>query len=173
MLFNNSNFTAPLMKQYTDDTAMTKSVAQCLIDKPPLDTKFLAKLFVQEYFDQPKRGYGGNVVQIFRKLRADKFEDIYRPAKDQFDGMGSFGNGGAMRIAPASLFFHNNYEGLIDAAAKITEITHSNALGVNGAILQAIAVQQGLLLDPTEKVDHKQFTDSLIEKMKAIEQTDM
>lgn len=60
------------------------------------------------------------------------------PAKNQFDGVGSWGNGGAMRIAPLSLFCHDNCEKLIDYATKVTEITHTHNLGINGAILQVI-----------------------------------
>lgn len=102
-------FVAPY-KQYTDDTAMMKSVAKCLIDKPPVDYNFMARLFVKEFFNEPRRGYGQGVVEVFHKLRANKFEDIYKPAAEQFFGLGSYGNGGAMRIAPIALHFHNNYQ---------------------------------------------------------------
>lgn len=163
-------FNAPV-KQYTDDTAMTKSVAKCLIDKPAVDFKCLARLFVKEYFSEPRRGYGQNVVEVFSKLRGSKFEDIYKPAREQFSGRGSYGNGGAMRVAPMALYFHNNYKGMIEAATHATEITHTHKLGINGALLQCIALQQTLLTDPVDKIDVEQFTNQLIDKMKVIEAT--
>ncbi|GJQ69353.1 hypothetical protein Trydic_g6480 [Trypoxylus dichotomus] len=160
-------------KQYTDDTAMTKSMAICLIDKPPMDFKYLAHLFVKEYFSEPRRGYGQNVVEVFNKLRSSKFEDIYKPAREQFNGTGSYGNGGAMRISPIPLFFYNNYEAMIEAATKATQITHTHSLGIHGALLQCIAIHQSLLMDPREKADYQLYTKNLIEKMQAIETDDM
>lgn len=151
---------------------MTKSVAKCLIDKPAVDFKCMARLFVKEYFAEPKRGYGQNVIEVFHKLRGGKFEDIYKPAQEQFGGMGSFGNGGAMRVAPLALYFHNNYKGMIEAVTHATKITHTNKDGVNGALLQAIAIHQSLLMDPVDKIDVEHFTNQLIDKMKDIETVD-
>ncbi len=34
-------------------------------------------------------------------------EKPHGPASQQFDGQGSYGNGGAMRIAPAALYGYN------------------------------------------------------------------
>lgn len=75
---------------------------------------------------------------MLKKLREEK-TDIKRPAKELFDGSGSYGNGGAMRIAPMSLFFYNNYDKLLHYVREVTQITHSNKLGINGAILQVTA----------------------------------
>lgn len=50
--------------------------------------------FVKEYFAEPRRGYGSNVVDVFAALRATKFRDVYGPAAMQFNGHGSYGNGG-------------------------------------------------------------------------------
>lgn len=157
------------MKQYTDDTAMTKSVAKCLIDKAAVDFKYMAKLFVKEYFSEPKRGYGQNVVEVFHKLRGNKFEDIYKPAQEQFSGMGSYGNGGAMRISPIALYFFNNYEGLLNAATNSTKITHTHKNGINGALLQCMAIQQCLSLNPVQELDVTKFTNQLIDKLQQIE----
>jgi poly(ADP-ribose) glycohydrolase ARH3 len=154
---------------YTDDTAMMKSVAKCLIDKPEVDYKYMAKLFVKEYFSEPNRGYGQSVVDVFSKLRKSKFDDIYKPASEQFSGSGSFGNGGAMRIAPIALYFYNNYEAMIDTAKKSTQITHTNTLGVNGAVLQCIAVHQALFYDCKELIKPEEFSNEIIKKIRAVE----
>lgn len=50
--------------------------------------------FVKEYFAEPRRGYGSNVIDVFAVLRATKFRDVYGPAAMQFNGHGSYGNGG-------------------------------------------------------------------------------
>ena len=62
--------------------------------------------FGSEYKAQPWRGYGGNVVTVLESLQDEDIEDVFKPASLQFDGSGSFGNGGAMRIAPVPLFTH-------------------------------------------------------------------
>ncbi|KAK9872672.1 hypothetical protein WA026_018806 [Henosepilachna vigintioctopunctata] len=165
------NFKGPI-KRYTDDTAMTRSVAKALIDKPEPDFKFMAKLFVKEYFLEPNRGYGQNVVTVFKKLKHNKFENIYKPASEQFDGSGSLGNGGAMRIAPIALFYFDNYNSMIDAATKATKITHTNPLGVNGALLQCIAVQESLLSEHEVKLDVHNFVKVLLHRMKPFEYED-
>lgn len=160
-------------KPYTDDTAMTKSVIKCLCDKPAVDFNCMARLFVQEYYKEPRRGYGANVVEVFHKLRATKFEDIYKPAKEQFGGSGSYGNGAAMRISPIGLYFYNNMDGLIKAAAKCAEITHANVLGVHGAILQCIAVRECAITPPNEKIQKHMFVDTLVEELRKFEEDDM
>ncbi|KAK5649651.1 hypothetical protein RI129_000680 [Pyrocoelia pectoralis] len=164
-------FKGPI-KTYTDDTAMTKCVAKSLTDKPAVDFKFMARLFVKEYFSEPRRGYGKNVVDVFAKLRSNKFDDIYKPANEQFAGMGSFGNGGAMRVSPLALYFHNNYQGMISAVSNATRITHTHKNAINGAVLQSMAVQQCLKLDPADKIDAQKFVNNLIEKMRMIEVDD-
>ena len=44
------------------------------------------------------------MITVLRALGNPSLGDIYQPAKDQFDGSGSYGNGGGMRIAPLGLF---------------------------------------------------------------------
>ncbi|XP_046432682.1 ADP-ribose glycohydrolase ARH3-like isoform X2 [Neodiprion fabricii] len=91
------------------------------------------------------------------------------PAREQFNGEGSLGNGGAMRVAPIALFYYKNSELMVDTARKQSHITHTHKTGVDGAILQAIAIQQSLLLDPKEELDTCKFTDNLINEMDKIE----
>ena len=60
-----------------------------------------------EYFKEDFRGYGGNVIEVFHQLRDENFEDVFGPASRQFGGTGSYGNGAAMRIAPAAVYGRN------------------------------------------------------------------
>ncbi|KAL1490314.1 hypothetical protein ABEB36_013030 [Hypothenemus hampei] len=158
-------------KKYTDDTAMMKSVAKFLVTTPEPDLNYLAKLFVNEYYNEPKRGYGQSVATVFEKLKHSKYTDIFRPASEQFDGRGSYGNGGAMRIAPISLYFHNDLENMIKLARDSTRITHGHMLGINGAILQALAIRQAFLLDPTETVKADEFCNTLLKQIHEVEKS--
>ena len=66
--------------------------------------------FVKEYYEDPHRGYGGNVGTVFKLLKTENCAEPHGPAAKQFGGQGSYGNGGAMRIAPAALFGYNHDE---------------------------------------------------------------
>lgn len=45
------------------------------------------------------------VVNVFKKLLSPKCSDVFEPARAQFNGKGSYGNGGAMRVAGVSLMY--------------------------------------------------------------------
>lgn len=113
-----------------------------------------------------------SVKQVFQKLRANKFADILKPASEQFNGQGSLGNGGAMRVAPIALFSCHDYDEMIKMARDETSLTHTHSLGINGAILQAIAIQQSLELDPEDELDTSEYIDNLIDKIDSIEVED-
>lgn len=66
---------------------------------------FPSSRFAKEYGESPDRGYGTGVVHVLKKLSSSHLSDVYQPARDQFNGRGSFGNGGAMRAAPFALAF--------------------------------------------------------------------
>lgn len=159
---------------FTDDTAMARSVAASLIEKKSFNAEAMAKRFTDEYFKEPDRGYGYNVVTVFEGLKKADLKDVYEPARTQFEGSGSYGNGGAMRIAPAPLFTYATQKPseLQKLVSDITRLTHTNALGVHGAILEAFAIDQSLRLESEADFDASVFVDHLIEKMRNIEFTD-
>ena len=61
--------------EYTDDTAMAFSVADSLLAKDKkndsdsiateVDIPDLARRFTEEYFREPRRGYGGAVITVY------------------------------------------------------------------------------------------------------------
>jgi poly(ADP-ribose) glycohydrolase ARH3 len=102
----------------------------------------------------------------------DDCKDPYGPARLQFAGRGSYGNGSAMRMTPVALFCHQNMEEAINMAYKSSLITHTNELGYNGAILQCLAIHMALRLDPTQPLDTDNFAKQLEEKMGQIEKCD-
>ena len=51
------------------------------------------------------------MVTVFKLLSEADCLDTFGPAKRQFDGKGSYGNGGAMRISPAALFVNRKSYG--------------------------------------------------------------
>ena len=161
---------------YTDDTAMTKSVAESLYQMKTFDAKDMAKRFAVEYFKEPKRGYGNNVIDVFAALNRTHFERPFEPARQQFNGSGSYGNGAAMRTGPVPLFgFFLSDEQLAELAINCAKITHSNRNGYNGAVLQSFAIREALntkMSSTDHSFDAKLFLSSLIDKFKKIEAKD-
>lgn len=151
--------------EYSDDTAMARCVVQSLLSRTGFDEQDMARRFAKEYSASPGRGYGAGVIQVLKKLSSPQLSDVYQPARDQFNGRGSFGNGGAMRAAPFALAFPD----LTDVkrfACLGAKLTHSCSLGYNGAVLQALAVHlslQGALDLP------QQFISRLITEMEEVE----
>lgn len=149
-------------RKFTDDTAMTRALLSSLVQSRGFDQLSVAKEFTTEYFRDPNRGYGGAVETIFRRLKGGNFEDVLGPARNQFDGMGSYGNGAAMRISPIALYCARKpVTELITLVKEQSVITHTHELAISGAILQALAVHHALQLDPQEPLDIEAFLDTL------------
>ncbi|XP_041668556.1 ADP-ribose glycohydrolase ARH3 [Cheilinus undulatus] len=151
--------------EYSDDTAMARCVVQSLLTRTGFDEHDMARRFAKEYSASPGRGYGSGVIQVLKKLSSPQLSDVYQPARDQFNGRGSFGNGGAMRAAPFALAF-SNLDDVKRFAHLGAMLTHSCSLGYNGAVLQALAVHlslQGALHLP------QQFISRLITEMEEVE----
>lgn len=45
-------------------------------------------------------------------------KDVFQPAKGQFDGSGSYGNGGAMRVAPVGLCGKKKVDEVIEVGSS-------------------------------------------------------
>jgi ADP-ribosylglycohydrolase len=56
-----------------------------------------------------------------------------------FNGTGSMGNGGAMRVAPVGAYFADNYELAVEQARLSAQVTHAHPEGQAGAIAAALA----------------------------------
>ena len=130
---------------YTDDTAMARQVAESIITMRSIDPNDMSQRFVKEYYNEPERGYGANVCDVFKKLKKTDCIEPFKPASEQFNGSGSYGNGAAMRVHPVGLFCYNNSDQfIIENVQKSAKITHSHSDAINGAIIQAACVMWAL-----------------------------
>lgn len=162
--------TKPKQYIFTDDTAMARSIVASLVEKKAFDVKNIAARFGEEYKKEPDRGYGSNVVTVLVELADPKLEDIFRPAREQFNGSGSYGNGGAMRIAPLGLFYYkSDFSELQRMSREVTALTHTHPQGILGAILLCRAVQLALSADNTQPLDANDFLDTLLEDLGTLE----
>lgn len=89
------------------DRAVTGIEDKLRIRKFKNNSAFYVDSFVQTLIDDPDRGYSDSIIQVLLELRRQtEAEDHFAPAKRLFDGKGSQGNGGAMRIAPLAIYYY-------------------------------------------------------------------
>jgi poly(ADP-ribose) glycohydrolase ARH3 len=115
---------------YTDDTQMTLALATSLVECGHVDAAHVSAKYAQFY--EPWRGYGGAAHRVMRLLQDGG--DYLGTGRLQFPE-GSFGNGGAMRIAPVGLACrHADAEELAEAVedALLCTHVHPEAIGLPG-----------------------------------------
>eukprot|EP00794_Sanderia_malayensis_P005395 gene5395-6069_t len=159
--------------EFTDDTAMMRSICRSLIENNGFHASDLASNFLEEFLREDYRGYGAGMFTIFEQWKSHgTAEDPFLAAREQFGGSGSYGNGAAMRVAPVALFVKSE-EDVTELAKNTALLTHSNKHGYNGAILQALSVYKALNSSSNGgvggKINKEEFLAELIRTMSKIE----
>lgn len=145
---------------YTDDTAMAMGLAESIVQKKEIDQQHIGEIFSRNFFREPWRGYASGPPTIFSIVRDTEITYV-QAARSLFEGSGSMGNGGAMRIVPVGLFFHDS-ENLYEIASASAEVTHAHPVGKDGAAVQALAVARGVKLNPEREFSLETFIQGLI-----------
>jgi poly(ADP-ribose) glycohydrolase ARH3 len=123
---------------YTDDTAMTFGVAESLVACGRFDGAHMAETLADRFRKEPWRGYGPGPPQVFARLaRGIPWDEA---ATTLFGGEGSYGNGAAMRVAPVALHAYPSQHEAAEIAHQTALITHTHPEGIDGAVMQAVAV---------------------------------
>ena len=145
---------------YTDDTQMMIGILETLQETGGFDPAVCAKKF-QENFE-PWRGYGRRIFGVVERIR----EGI---PWDQV-GTDSFGNGGAMRIAPIGCFYYRDLQALKKNAIVSARITHNHPEGLAGAVAQASAVGLALQHGLSHKaIKRESFLDRIVTQVRDME----
>lgn len=119
---------------FTDDTQMALSVVSILRQYRGINQDILAMSFGARY--DARRGYGGAMHWLLPKLwQGGKWPDL---APLLFEGQGSYGNGGAMRVAPVGAYFADDLDAVVENAAKSSDVTHAHPEAAAGAISIAV-----------------------------------
>lgn len=122
---------------FTDDTVMSIAVYKNLEEFGHIDQDALAHAFSANYQKDNYRGYGGTAHFILRNIGEGKpWREV---AGGVFDGMGSMGNGAAMRAGVIGAFFAGNDEQIKRAARLSAEVTHTHPEAQVGAMAVALA----------------------------------
>jgi ADP-ribosylglycohydrolase len=123
--------------RYTDDTAQAAVLTRHLIARGTVEQDEFASELAQEYLRDPRRGYGANAHDLLKGVAAGA--DWRKEAQAAFGGMGSMGNGAAMRVAPLGAFFADDVERVATEARRSAVVTHANTNAVEGAVAVAVA----------------------------------
>ena len=146
--------------RYTDDTAMALGLAESIIAcDGTVDAQHLGETFRKNYDREPWRGYGPGPPSIFRQVAQSEIGYL-EAAQSLFGGEGSMGNGAAMRIAPAGVFFAGSDE-RYEMAALSARVTHAHRLGQDGAAVLAAAISLAATTDPNENFPAGDFATRL------------
>jgi ADP-ribosylglycohydrolase len=121
----------------TDDTAMALSLYQVLTTQGGVRQDDLARAFADAYAADPYRGYGGSMHDVLRCIGAG--EDWRAVTARQFGGMGSWGNGAAMRVAPLGARLAVDLDQVAGQATLSAAVTHAHPEAAAGAIAVAVA----------------------------------
>jgi ADP-ribosylglycohydrolase len=123
--------------RYTDDTVMALSIVEILDRHGSIHQDDLAAAFQRRYEAEPRRGYGAGAAGLLMSMgRGGHWRELSRTA---FGGVGSFGNGAAMRVAPLGAFFADDPDSIVEQSRLSAEVTHAHPEGIAGAIAVARA----------------------------------
>jgi ADP-ribosylglycohydrolase len=121
---------------YTDDTEMALSIVEILKEHGSINQDLLANRFANRM--QFNRGYGQGAYAVLCGVKDGL--NWRHLTQIGFRGMGSFGNGAAMRVAPLGAFFADQPLNIICEQARLSaEVTHAHVEGIAGAIAVAVA----------------------------------
>ena len=123
----------------TDDSQLMTGILEALEADDGLPAGLLAGRFADNF--EPHRGYGSSTLAALRALRAGRSgpEALSRP---------SYGNGGAMGIAPLGVYFHHDLPLALERAESACRTTHHHPEALAGAVAvaacAAILTRRGL-----------------------------
>ena len=112
---------------YTDDTQLMIGMLEALAEDDALPEGLMARRYAENF--EPRRGYGASTGATLAAIR----EGSLPPAALSRD---SFGNGGAMGIAPLGVYFCRDWERMLSRAEAACRTTHTHP----GAVGAALAV---------------------------------
>jgi len=117
---------------------MAVAIAETLEEFAEIRKESLAANFARHYLADRQRGYGPAMHDLLPEL-ARSPSRWKEKSEALFGGLGSFGNGAAMRVAPLGAYFADDLDAVISQAEYSAVVTHSHPEAVAGAIAVATA----------------------------------
>lgn len=129
--------------RWTDDTQMTLALTESLLACQQLDLDDAAMRMA--FAHQWRRGYGPGAAKVLKLIRRGR---TWQHASRSVYPQGSWGNGGAMRVAPLALWLAPDAQAVWQAARASAAITHAHPEAQWGAGAMALAVHTALAASP-------------------------
>lgn len=145
--------------RFTDDTNMALSIYSTLRIHKHVEQDALAKSFIAHY--DRSRGYGRGMRALIARIK--KGQNWREASQSFYGGNGSYGNGGAMRVAPIGAYFADNISAVVANAHVSAEITHSHPEGVAGAITVAVAASIAFLFRQLPEASPQELMEQVIQ----------
>ena len=123
--------------EFTDDTVMAIALYSSLAQFGVINQDFVATEFTKNYQIDFRRGYGPSMHRKMREIHEGR--NWKTVSNEAFSGMGSMGNGGAMRSALIGAYFYEDLDKVVRQARLSSEVTHIHEEGCVGAIAVALA----------------------------------
>jgi poly(ADP-ribose) glycohydrolase ARH3 len=126
--------------RWTDDTQMAIDLGESLLSEGGVCPAALAARFAASY--RWSRGYGPGTARILKRIRRGQ---PWETACTAVYPQGSYGNGAAMRAPAVALYYAEDRDEMLEAAAASARVTHAHPLGIEGAVAMAAAARSLLL----------------------------
>lgn len=124
--------------RWSDDTAQALVLVRELAEGTgAVDQDRLARRLAEAYAADTHRGYGASMHDVLRRIGAG--EPWREVVAGQFDGLGSWGNGAAMRVAPLGAWLADDLDAVTEQAARQSAVSHHHPEAVAGAMAVALA----------------------------------
>ncbi len=148
---------------FTDDTIMTIALFKSLERYQEINQEYVAKEFANNYQKEWNRGYGPSMHRRLKAIREGA--DWLQLSQSAFDGEGSIGNGGAMRVAVIGAYFYDSFDVLIKETIKSCKITHYNDEAIAGAIAVAVAAALSTRIGLGEEISSETYLHTIIKQV--------
>jgi len=145
--------------KYTDDSLMAMSIYEMLRDYGEIHQDALAQSFAK-HLDK-SRGYGAGALRQLIEIQHGGDWRIL--SRERYGGMGSSGNGSAMRVAPIGAYFYDDLTKVVEQAKLSSEVTHVNIEAIAGAVAVAIACALTCRLRAESLSVRDEFIEQIIE----------
>lgn len=147
----------PIWK-YTDDTLMACSIVEVLHQYGGINQAALAQSFATRL--DKSRGYGaGTLSQLLDIQSGAHWKKL---SEERYGGIGSAGNGSAMRVAPIGAYFQDDLDTVAEQATLSSEVTHTNIEAIAGAIAIAIAAALASQYHSKRKPSRREFVEGIL-----------
>jgi ADP-ribosylglycohydrolase len=130
---------------YSDDTEMSLAIVSVLDRNGRIEPDELARDFACRYQANPYRGYGLTVRRVLESIAEGTPWNL--AAVQVYGGLGSTGNGGAMRAAPIGAYFAGDDRAVVEQARLSAATTHAHPEGQAGAIAVTVAAAWAARMD--------------------------